>query len=87
MNEGRIWLYVSPSVGIPLFFIAVAAVALIVHASILMNTTWFGAYWQGGAAAAPAVAAHQLSASRCSSGHIAASVPAIRANSSPKIST
>jgi light-harvesting protein B-800-850 alpha chain len=57
MNEGRIWLYVSPSVGIPLFFIAVAAVALIVHASILVNTTWFGAYWQGGAAAAPAAEA------------------------------
>jgi light-harvesting protein B-800-850 alpha chain len=53
MNEGRIWLYVSPSVGIPLFFIAIAAVALLVHASILMNTTWFGAFWQGGAAAAP----------------------------------
>ena len=57
MNEGRIWLYVSPSGGIPLFFIAIAAVALIVHASILMNTTWFGSYWQGGAAAAPAVEA------------------------------
>ena len=56
MNEGRIWLYVSPSVGIPLFFIAIAAVALLVHASILMNTTWFGAYWQGGAAAAEAAA-------------------------------
>ena len=52
MNEGRIWLYVSPSVGIPLFFIAIAAVALLVHASILMNTSWFGSYWEGGAAAA-----------------------------------
>jgi light-harvesting protein B-800-850 alpha chain len=57
MNEGRIWLYVSPSVGIPLFFIAVAAVALLVHASILMNTSWFGGYWEGGAAAAAAPAA------------------------------
>lgn len=57
MNEGRIWLYVSPSVGLPLFFIAVAAVALLVHASILTNTTWFGAYWQGSAAAAPAAPA------------------------------
>lgn len=52
MNEGRIWLYVNPSVGLPLFFIGVAAIALIVHASILLNTTWFGSYWQGGAAAA-----------------------------------
>lgn len=57
MNEGRIWLYVSPSVGIPLFFIAIAAVALLVHASILMNTSWFGGYWEGSAAAAPAPAA------------------------------
>jgi light-harvesting protein B-800-850 alpha chain len=54
MNEGRIWLYVSPSVGIPLFFIGVAAIALIVHASILLNTSWFGSYWQGAAAAAAA---------------------------------
>jgi light-harvesting protein B-800-850 alpha chain len=56
MNEGRIWLYVSPSVGLPLFFIAIAAVALLVHASILSYTTWFGAFWQGSAAAAPAAA-------------------------------
>jgi light-harvesting protein B-800-850 alpha chain len=52
MNEGRIWLYVSPSVGLPLFFIGVAAIALIVHASILLNTSWFGSYWEGAAAAA-----------------------------------
>ena len=53
MNEGRIWLYVRPTVGIPLFFIAFVLAALAVHASILNNTTWFAAYWQGGAAAAP----------------------------------
>lgn len=57
MNEGRIWLYVSPSVGLPLFFIGVAAIALIVHASILINTSWFGSYWEGSAAAAAAPAA------------------------------
>ena len=57
MNEGRIWLYVSPSVGLPLFFIGVAAIALIVHASILLNTSWFGSYWEGAAAAAAAPAA------------------------------
>ncbi len=49
MNEGRIWLYVSPSVGIPLFFVAFVLAALLVHASILTNTTWFSDYWQGGA--------------------------------------
>jgi light-harvesting protein B-800-850 alpha chain len=55
MNEGRIWLYVNPSVGLPLFFVGVMAVALIVHASILINTDWMSAYWQGAAAAAPAM--------------------------------
>lgn len=56
MNEGRIWLYVRPTVGIPLFFIAFVLAALAVHASILNNTTWFADYWQG-AASAPATAA------------------------------
>ena len=60
MNEGRIWLYVSPSVGIPLFFLAFVFAALAVHASLLNNTTWFAGYWQGSAptvtaSAAPAV--------------------------------
>ncbi len=59
MKEGRIWLYVNPSVGIPLFFLAFVTAALLVHASILVNTTWFSGYWEGGfhskaAAAAPA---------------------------------
>ena len=49
MNEGRIWLYVRPTVGIPLFFIAFVLAALAVHASILNNTTWFAGFWQGGA--------------------------------------
>ena len=61
MNEGRIWLYVRPTVGIPLFFIAFVFASLAVHASILNNTTWFSAFWQGGAqvsnsAAAPVAA-------------------------------
>jgi light-harvesting protein B-800-850 alpha chain len=58
MNEGRIFLYVNPTVGISLFFVAIFAVALLVHASILTNTTWFAAFWQGAAAtAAPAAEA------------------------------
>ena len=52
MNEGRIWLYVRPTVGIPLFFIAFVLAALAVHASILNNTTWFAAFFQGSAPAA-----------------------------------
>lgn len=57
MNEGRIWLYVNPSVGLPLFFLVwVAGVSFAIHAAILTNTTWFPAFLQGGAAA-PAAAA------------------------------
>ncbi len=55
MNEGRIWLYVKPTIGVPLFFIAFVAASLLVHGSILMNTTWFSAFWQGGAAMPAAV--------------------------------
>ena len=55
MNEGRIWLYVNPSVGLPLFFLVwVAGVAFSIHLAILTNTTWFAAFWQGGAAVATA---------------------------------
>ena len=59
MNEGRIFLYVSPSVMIPLMFVVMVVTALLVHASILTYTDWFGGYWQGAAAeaaAAPAAA-------------------------------
>jgi len=57
MNEGRIYLYVSPTVAIPLFFAAIVLAALLVHASILNNTTWFADYWQGSAPRVEAVAA------------------------------
>jgi light-harvesting protein B-800-850 alpha chain len=56
MNEGRLWLYVKPTVGIPLFFLGFMLASLLVHASILTNTTWFPAFFQGGADAAPAAA-------------------------------
>lgn len=55
MKEGRIWLYVSPNIGLPLFFIAFVTASLLVHASIMTHTTWMAAFWQGGAkVAAPA---------------------------------
>lgn len=47
MNNGRIWCVVNPSVGLPLFLGGVATIALIVHASVLSNTTWMADYWQG----------------------------------------
>lgn len=56
MNQGRIWTVVKPTVGLPLFLGGVAVIALLVHFSVLSNTTWFSGYWQGGAKA-PAAAA------------------------------
>lgn len=49
--NARVWLFVSPSIGIPLFFIGVATLAMLVHFAILGNTTWFKAFWQGKAQA------------------------------------
>ncbi len=49
MNEGRIFLYVSPNIFIPMFFAGIVLAALLVHASLLNNTTWFAGYWQGAA--------------------------------------
>lgn len=57
MNEGRLFLYVSPTVLLPLLFAILVLTALIVHASILTNTTWFADYWQGSAPRVEAAAA------------------------------
>jgi len=51
MNQGRIWCVVSPTVGLPLFLGTVLVIALLVHYAVLSHTTWFSAYWQGGAKA------------------------------------
>jgi light-harvesting protein B-800-850 alpha chain len=55
MNQGRIWCVVNPTVGLPLFIGSVAVTSLIVHYSVLSNTTWFSNYWQGGKAKTAAV--------------------------------
>jgi light-harvesting protein B-800-850 alpha chain len=47
MNQGRIWCVVHPTVGLPLFLGAVAAISFIIHFAILGNVDWFAAYWQG----------------------------------------
>jgi light-harvesting protein B-800-850 alpha chain len=52
MNQGRIWCVVNPTVGLPLFLGSVAITSLVVHASILNNTTWMSSYWQGAKAQA-----------------------------------
>ncbi len=51
MNQKEIWLVVKPTVGLPLFLGSVAVTALLVHYSVLTHTTWFSAYWEGGAKA------------------------------------
>lgn len=48
MNQGKIWLVVKPTVGLPLFLGGVALIALLVHLALLNNTTWFPAYYNGG---------------------------------------
>lgn len=47
MNQGRIWCVVNPTVGLPLFLGSVAVTSLIVHFSVLSNTSWFSNYWNG----------------------------------------
>jgi len=47
MNQGKIWLVVKPTVGLPLFLGGVAAIALCVHAAILTHTEWYPAYYSG----------------------------------------
>ncbi len=84
MNEGRIWLYVKPTVGVPIFFLAFITAALLVHASILYNTTWFAAYWQGGATmekAAPAAA--PAAAMEAAPAMAADAAPAMETNTTP----
>ncbi len=49
MINSKMWLVVKPTVGLPLFFIGVIVAALAVHTALLINTTWFAAYWQGNA--------------------------------------
>ncbi len=53
MNQARIWLVVKPTVGLPLFLGTVLIIALLVHYAVLSNTSWYPAYWEGAAKAAP----------------------------------
>ena len=52
MNQGKMWLVVKPTVGLPLFFGGVTVIALAVHAAILTHTDWYPAYYSGKAKAA-----------------------------------
>jgi light-harvesting protein B-800-850 alpha chain len=54
MNQGKIWLHVKPSVGLPAFLGGVATIALLVHIVIFSNVPWAKAYATGGKKAAAA---------------------------------
>ncbi len=56
MIYGKMWCVVKPSVGIPLFLSAVAISSFLVHAALVMNTTWIADYHNGVKAQAPAAA-------------------------------
>jgi light-harvesting protein B-800-850 alpha chain len=75
MNNSKMWMVVSPNVGIPLFLGAVAVGSFSVHVAILNNTTWVADFLAGralgssaptasldptGAATATAAAGQQL---------------------------
>ena len=47
MINGKMWLVVKPTVGIPLMLGGVVVASLAVHTAILANTTWFPAFLQG----------------------------------------
>ena len=48
MINSKMWLVVKPTVGLPLFFGGIAVAALAVHTAVLVNTTWYPAFLQGG---------------------------------------
>lgn len=73
MNQGRIWCVVNPTVGLPLFLGSVAVTSLIVHYSVLSNTTWFSSYWNGSAkraAAAPEDTTRAVAATAAANGFV-----------------
>jgi light-harvesting protein B-800-850 alpha chain len=47
MNQGKMWLFVKPSFGIPFFLATVAAVSLLTHVMILTHTTWYPGFLNG----------------------------------------
>ncbi len=55
MNQGKIWLVVKPTVGLPAFLGGVAVISLVGHAAVLTNTAWYPAFYSGKAAVAAAM--------------------------------
>ena len=47
MNNAKMWLVVSPTVGVPIFLGAVAVGSFAVHVAVLSNTSWVDDFLQG----------------------------------------
>lgn len=47
MNNAKMWLVVSPTVGVPIFLGAVAVGSFAVHLAVLSNTTWVADFMSG----------------------------------------
>ena len=47
MNNAKMWLVVSPSVGVPVFLGAVAVGSFAVHVAVLSNTGWVSDFLKG----------------------------------------
>jgi light-harvesting protein B-800-850 alpha chain len=47
MNNAKMWLVVSPTVGVPLFLGAVAIGSFAVHTQVVRNTSWVSDFLQG----------------------------------------
>ena len=47
MNNAKMWLVVSPTVGVPIFLGAVAVGSFAVHLQVVKNTTWVADFLQG----------------------------------------
>lgn len=47
MNNAKMWLVVSPTVGVPLFLGAVAVASFSVHMQVVKNTSWVADFLQG----------------------------------------
>ena len=47
MNNAKMWLVVSPSVGVPVFLGAVAVGSFAVHVAVLSNTSWVSDFLSG----------------------------------------
>lgn len=90
MNQGKIWLVVKPTVGLPLFLGGVTVIALSVHAAILTHSTWYGAYYNGGtkaktaAVTAPADTVAPVSAPVAATPAAAGTVVAVHSPPTPK---